>query len=88
MECWGAQGGNEPSSDGGRGAYTVGITSINLPVSFYIYISVDKEKEGAKEIEALKRADGMVEVQQELHLVEVVQLMLEQQMDLGIISTV
>ena len=38
MECWGAQGGNEPSSDGGRGAYTVGITSINLPVSFYIYI--------------------------------------------------
>ena len=33
----------------------------------------------------IKRADGMVEVQQELHLVEVVQLMLEQQMALGAI---
>jgi hypothetical protein len=50
MECWGAQGGNEAgSSDGGNGAYTAGIISINSSISFYIYVGGQGEGRREKE---------------------------------------
>lgn len=38
LECWGAQGGNYSSYEGGRGGYSVGTLTLESPTKVYIYV--------------------------------------------------
>ena len=38
MECWGAQGGGNSSTPGGKGAYTTGQLSLSSGASLYVYV--------------------------------------------------
>ena len=46
MECWGAQGGGNPSVPGGKGSYTKGTITIEANKAFYIVVGQNGKNEG------------------------------------------